>query len=234
MLGERPRLPAPVPVATGGVSDEALKALEAGIAWRRHAAGRDTLQLLSGSSDALTLQDALENFGRRHQRPGDALEEAGRACTKASAALAQGEPVEGLWSLAETLSSIDDVEVKQVHGHLADVLEADLARRQYDNANELRKKYEALAEAQNALAVTLAEVSGREAPQITITSDDRPPTPKSLLIEVRTPRSLRHWRNWRCSFPQKRSSRPWMICGTVWPSYDRPSPNSSSRAKWTS
>ena len=181
MLGERPRTPAPVPVATGGVSDEALKALEAGIAWRRHAAGRDTLQLLSGSSDALTLQDALENFGRRHQRPGDALEEAGRACTKASAALAQGEPVEGLWSLAETLSSIDDVEVKQVHGHLADVLEADLARRQYASANELRKKYEALAEAQNALAVTLAEVSGREAPQITITSDDRPPTPEVIV-----------------------------------------------------
>ena len=134
-----------------------------------------------GSSDALTLQDALEAFGRRHQRPGDALEEAGRACTKASAALAQGEPVEGLWSLAETLSSIDDVEVKQVHGHLADVLEADLARRQYDNANELRKKYEALAEAQNALAQTLAEVSGREAPQITITADDRPPTPEVIV-----------------------------------------------------
>ena len=150
MLGDRPRTPAPVPVATGGVSDEALKALEAGIAWRRHAAGRDTLQLLSGSSDALTLQDALEAFGRRHQRPGDALEEAGRACTKASAALAQGEPVESLWSLAETLSSIDGVEVKQVHGHLADVLEADLARRQYDDANEVRKKYAALAEAQAA------------------------------------------------------------------------------------
>ena len=181
MLGDRPRTPAPVPVATGGVSDEALRALEAGIAWRRHAAGRDTLQLLSGSSDSLSLQDALEAFGRRHQRPGDALEEAGRACTKASAALAQGEPVESLWSLAETLSSIDDVEVKQVHGHLADVLEADLARRQYDNANELRKKYEALAEAQNALAQTLAEVSGREAPQITITSDERPPSPEVIV-----------------------------------------------------
>ena len=35
--------------------------------------------------------------------------------------------------------------------------------------------------AQNALAVTLAEVSGREAPQITITADDRPPTPEVIV-----------------------------------------------------
>ena len=45
----------------------------------------------------------------------------------------------------------------------------------------MRKKHEALAEAQNALAVTLAEVSGREAPQITITADERPPTPEVIV-----------------------------------------------------
>jgi len=177
-------------VATGGVSNEALRALEAAVATRRHAAGSDTLKLLSGSG-TLLLQDALAAFGQRDPGSGAtraALQAATRAAQEAAEALEKGESLEQLWPLAATLSACsdkvpDDVDVRHVHKHLADCLEADLAKRQYANSEKLAKRCAALEDAQHAFQKVLADLGQMEAPQITISSDERPPTPEPVLIQ---------------------------------------------------
>lgn len=181
---------APVVATGGGVSNEALRALEAAVATRRHAAGSDTLTLLSGSG-TLLLQDALATFGQRDPGSGAtraALQAATRAAQEAAEALEKGEPLEHLWPLAATLSACsdkvpDDVDVRHVHKHLADCLEADLAKRQYANSEKLAKRCAALEDAQHAFQKVLADLGQMEAPQITITSDERPPTPEPVLIQ---------------------------------------------------